>query len=147
MRKTRPRTHVAVSFPESFPSMGFWFPFKVRSHLATSEEMETEEQNSSPPWHTRNPRCENEHQPHSNESSEPVLCVGSRPSFGVGKQATQRLEERLSGGCRRVWIPGEPGHRLRGLHGVFDVKEQFRRTSEEGREPCFSVITGFPGVV
>lgn len=35
-----------------------------------------------------------------------------------------------------------------GLHGVFDVKEQCRRTILKNRpRPLFSVITGFPGVV
>ena len=44
VRKTRPRTRVAASYPESFPSMGFCLPSKARH----------------PPLRARNPRCGNE---------------------------------------------------------------------------------------
>lgn len=77
--------------------------------------------------------------------------AGSHPSLDRVRAASCAGVSRgvcPTGAVAKVVSPTEVGVvPSRGLHGVLDVKERSRQTSEEALSSDSSVITGFPGVV
>jgi hypothetical protein len=76
-------------------------------------------------WHARDPRRGNEpHSPRTEGPDDVGSALDPAPRWAVlGSKLPRGLEVRLSDRCRCDG-PAEAGGPPRGLHGVFDVKEQ-----------------------